>query len=252
MTKPKALLLDARMLSGEIVAGWSAIEVYGHDQLTHKPTKEIIKQHALAHTQRLPFIIDLEDPPTPSGQDFYIDIADAVHEFRPDLRVGFYAMIPTGNWWAPIIAKNWNDKSQMRQWSQLNDQMTRGRNSAGKFTHRGLADVVDFVCPSLYMAYRHIDTAGNDHTQLWFDAIAPAQIEQARKYGKQVYPFVCPRVAFDNSVGDANKYVGDDVFRRQIQFCLDNADGCIVWDYYKNPDAETVLKQTSQIMREFK
>lgn len=244
-------LFDARMLSGESVPGWKSIFIYGHDQLTHKPTKEILKQYALAHTERLPFIVDLEEPPTPSGQDFYIELVDSIREFRPDLRIGFYSMIPTGNWWAPIVEKNWKDKSQLKQWSQLNDQMTRGRNSAGRFTHRGLADVVDFVCPSLYMAYRHVDQYGNDHTKLWFDAIAPAQIEQARKYGKQVYPFVCPRVHFNNHVGDSNKYVGDDLLRKQIKWCLDNSDGCIVWDYYLSPDAETVLKKTSEIMREF-
>lgn len=252
MTK---LLIDARSLSGEVVPGWSPLTLYGHDQLTLEPTREIVYKLADKHAERLPVIFDIEPQADgswslPRDQDKYIEVVDWWREVRPDLRLGFYSMVPLGSYWAPLVAY-YGDNSEVKKWQQLNAQLSRTRDKKGRFTTRGLADVVDFVCPSVYMAYINTDHIGNDHNARWFDYIAPMNVDEAKKFGKQVYPFLSPRVAFDNQVGDANKYVGDDQFRKQIKWCLDNTDGCIVWDYFDLPNAAEVLAKTSAIMREF-
>jgi len=248
MNRP--LLIDGRMQSGESVPGWPSVFIYGHDQFTLEPTKELVQQFAEQHSERLPVIIDLEHWPLPAQQDKYIEVVDWWREARPDLRIGYYSMVPSGNYWAAIIATT-GDISQMKVWAQANAQLARKRDFLGRFTHRGLADVVDFVCPSLYMAYIGLDQYNNNHSQLWFDAYAPATIIEARKYQKQIYPFICPRVHPGNQAGDANKYIGDDLLREQIKWCIENTDGCIVWDYYLDPDATTILPATSKIMKEF-
>jgi hypothetical protein len=244
------LLLDTRSLSGEVVPGWAKLDLYGHDQLTTEPTQLIVHRAAISHQGQLPAIIDLEHWPLPQKMWRYIEVIDWWREARSDIRVGYYSMIPQREYWAPVHKSLGIHAEQMVWWQQQNAALARMRNSLGRFESRGLADVVDFICPSLYTFYTD-EQSGPDysHEKLW-EAYAIANIAESRKYQKQVYPFLWPRY-HDSNITAGLQYIGDSFLRRQIDICLEYADGCAIWDYYLDPNAETILPATSAIMKEF-
>src|SRR5205085_1032044 len=83
---------------------------------------------------------------------------------------------------------------------------------------RSLAETVDAVFPSLYTFYRREDSDG------WV-TYAKANLEQARRYQKPIYAFLCPR--YQNTFQD----IEADFWRLQLQTCRELADGCVIWDW---------------------
>lgn len=244
------LLLDARILSGEVVDGWAAIEMPGHDQLTVEPTREIVHEFAKQYKQPFPAIINLEHWPLPQQMGKYIQVIDWWREVRPDVRVGYYSMLPLREYWAPVHESLGKYPEQMIWWRQQNAALARRRNDKGQFDSRGLADVVDFICPSLYTFYNDEQSGPEYSHEKWWEVYAIANIKESRAYTKQVYPFLWPRY-HDSNATVGLQYLGDDFLRRQIEVCIEHADGCVIWDDPTLPNAQEILKQTSRVMREF-
>jgi hypothetical protein len=223
----------------------------GHDQLTLEPTREIVHAYASEYTQPYPAIINLEHWLLPQQMDKYIRVIDWWREVRPDVRVGYYSMLPLREYWAPIVEQLETEPDYVTWWKQQNALMGRRRNALGQFDSRGLVDVVDFICPSLYTFYNDKQSGEEySHDDWWCDAYAPANIAESRKYQKQVYPFLWPRYHDSNSTS-ALEYIGDDLLRRQIEVCLKHADGCVIWDALGLPNEREILEKTSNVMREF-
>jgi len=244
------LCLDARIGSGESVKNWPAILMPGHDQLTTEPTREIVHNYAKNYTQRYPAIINLEHWPLPQKMQNYIDVIDWWHEARPDVRVGYYSLIPQREYWAPIVESLGQNPEYVTWWKQQNAALARMRDTTGKFAPRGLADVVDFICPSLYTFYTDKQSGPEYSHDAWWEVYAIANIEAARQYQKQVYPFLWPRFHDSNTVAGL-QYIGDELFQRQIEICLKYADGCVIWDSPELPNAENVLQKSSKVMADF-
>ena len=226
------------------VAGWQSITLHGNDCLVDgEPNEEKTKAAALSYSALSPAIINIEHWPLPVSIDKYIAVVDWWHEARPDCRVGYYAMIPRHDYWSPVLGGKYEE-----EWNQANASLGRTRNANGKYNSRGLADVVDFVCPSLYTFYANGD-GGEMHEDYWFDKYAPKNIEAARRYQKQVYPFLWARYHPSNAAR-AMQYIGDDFLRRQIEFCLEHADGVVVWDWNSPswPNHTEIIQKTSAVM----
>lgn len=247
MTK---LLIDTRSMSGEVAPGWAKLDLCGHDQLTLEPTKEIVERQAVGHQGQLPVIFDLEHWLLPQKMYKYIQVADWFREIRPDLRIGYYSMLPLREYWAPVHDSLGLYPEQMVWWQQQNAALGRQRDLKGRFTSRGLVDVVDFVCPSLYAFYDDKDSGPEYSHKEWWEVYAIANIAESRKYQKQVYPFLWPRY-HDSHAKIGLTYIGNEFLRRQIEICIEYADGCVVWDDFTLPDAARILAATSAIMREF-
>lgn len=245
-----ALLLDARIGSGEVVAGWPVIEMPGHDQLTLEPTRQIVQTYAISCPPPHPAIINLEHWPLPQMMSKYIRVIDWWREVRPDTRLGYYSMLPVREYWAPIVEHLGTEPEYVTWWKQQNAHMGRKRNSLGQFESRGLVDVVDFVCPSLYTFYADKQSGPDNSHDEWWEVYAIANIAEARKYQKQVYPFLWPRY-HDSNATVGLKYIGNDLLRRQIEVCIEHADGCVIWDSPSLPNASEILSDTSAVMREF-
>lgn len=243
MSKP--LLIDARALGArDPIDGWTITPLHGadlFDAVTREPNESMVKQAAKSHPDRQLAILNVEHWPLPAEMDKYIQVVDWWREVRPEVRLGYYAMLPIQAYWQPILGGD-----HELNWKQENAALARGRNKFGQFAARGLVDVVDFVCPSLYPFYELGDGAF-DHESLWFSHYAPANIKAAREYQKQVYPFLWPRI----HKGDMSHTASADFLRRQIQFCIDHADGCIIWDSDHLPNALGIAEWTNEIMREF-
>jgi hypothetical protein len=232
----KKLLLDIRAGVQSSVDGWIKSHI-----LQRIETEATVKAAAESFNVRAPCVLNIEKWVLPQQIDEYIKIVDWFREVRPDLRLGYYSLLPQASYWAPYFGG-----LPLQEWKQHNASLARTRNEKGQFDSRGLADVVDFICPSLYSRYEMGDGA-LDHEAFWFDKYAPANIEAAKRYQKQVYPFVWLRAAKHPHY----PALSQELFRKQIQYCLDNADGVIIWDFVGLPDAQNVIKATEEVMQEF-
>lgn len=238
------LLLDTRSGILDVVPGWlKSNGLNGHDCIdpsTREPDKTLTQATAQNHNKDLLAILNIEHWPLPKQIDKFIQLVDWWREVRPAQRIGYYSMLPQASYWAPVLGGDTE-----RAWKQQNAELGKRRSSNGQWEPRGLVDVVDFICPHLYQAYPN--AGGWDHEKIWLDTYAPANIAESRKYQKQVYPFLMPR--FEQ--GDLGTFIGKDFLRRQIETCLDLADGCVMWDWAGFPNSALVIEQTNEVMKEF-
>ena len=133
----------------------------------------------------------------------FIRMADAVRTAQPDLKFGFYGVMPEIVYW-PIVRP-------------VGDQLNAWRR--GNRRTREIARHVDVIFPSLYTFY--MDPDG-------WETYARETLKEARTYGKPVYAFLWPE--FHNS----NKLLGGqnvprEFWRKQLEFCRTHADGIVIW-----------------------
>lgn len=133
----------------------------------------------------------------------YIKTAQIIRRARPELKFGFYGVAPTCVYW-PIVR---NDSAGLERWRAVNRML------------RPLAEWVDFVLPSLYTFY--------DDPEGW-RTFALATIEEARQYGKPVFPFLL------NEYPEMNVLLGDRVVKREawreeLTLCRSRTDGVVLW-----------------------
>ncbi|MFW5653834.1 MAG: hypothetical protein ACOC0P_07280 [Planctomycetota bacterium] len=99
------------------------------------------------------------------------------------------------------------------------------RHTGPALAPRGLADVFDFSCPSIYAFY--------DDLPGW-RAYAVDNLQLAREYQKPVYAFIMPSYHPSNrELG--RRPLGERYWRMAIETCLEHADGLVVWT---DPEAE--------------
>ncbi|MEM9421585.1 MAG: hypothetical protein AAF986_03610 [Pseudomonadota bacterium] len=147
--------------------------------------------------------------------DLYIETLEIARRVSPDQLLGFYSIPPIRNYWDAI-----RDKSdpKYQAWANKNNALER------------LGFEVDIVFPSLYTFYNHPDE---------WEEYARRNIEQARNFGKPVVPFIW--FNFHNSNNDlAGKPIPPEFWRRQLELCLEIADGVVIWGGFGqnwDPDA---------------
>lgn len=143
----------------------------------------------------------------------YQRVADWFHAARPGLRLGYYAVLPP------------------RHYQALAQDYTPGveRWRAQTRALEPLAPHVDVVFPSLYTL--------SDDPEQW-QRFARASLEEARRYGKQVYPFLWPH--FHDASDRAGELIPANFWQMQLETCRQYADGVVIWGGYQrdwNDDA---------------
>jgi hypothetical protein len=128
---------------------------------------------------------------------------EVVRRHRPDLQFGVYGSPPAVTYW-PLVA---SDHAGYGEWRDANRALRR------------VAERVDFILPSLYTFY-------SDRTD-WLK-YAGATLDEARSYGKPVYPFLW--FEYHNS----NRLLGGQeldpaAWEEELRFCRDLADGVVLW-----------------------
>ena len=118
-------------------------------------------------------------------------------------KIGYYLLLPERNWLAPVQ----NSSRRHANWKSVNGKLTR------------LAKEVDVLFPSLYTMY---DTQSD-----WLK-YAKANIAEARKYGKKVYPFIWPQI-HDWNKTDGQKYMSASFWKTQLKTVHDLGDGVVIW-----------------------
>lgn len=135
--------------------------------------------------------------------DKYLRVAQIIRQTLPAMRFGFYGVAPICVYW-PIVRQ---DPGPLASWRAVNRAL------------RPLARWVDFVLPSLYTFYD--DPAG-------WRQFALATIDEARQYGKPVYPFLLNEY-FDGNVLLRGQVVKRSAWREELSLCRQHADGVVLW-----------------------
>ncbi len=125
--------------------------------------------------------------------------ADWVRSQNPAIRLGLYRILPERSY-GPYNNPKWINRNQ-------------------HFTE--LARHFDVIFPSLYAFY--------DNPEQWKE-FAIANIAEARKYGKPVYPFISPQFHEGTVVpGLASTFINGEFWRTQLEICYKYADGAVIW-----------------------
>jgi len=132
--------------------------------------------------------------------------ADIARQIAPQMKFGFYDMAPRSTYW-PILLKK---ADELTLWHQIN------KRSAV------IAAKVDYLFPSLYTFYN--DPVG-------WEVSARAVLQEAKQYGKPVYPFLWPEFHNSNATLKGTQ-VPRDLWRRELEVCRQCADGLVLWGGY--------------------
>ena len=159
-----------------------------------------------------PVVIDIEHWPLTGDKDVvsaniakYISVVDWMNEERPELVFGYYGTLPVRNYWSPV------GNNGMDEWQGQNERLMK------------LAEHVEAVFPSIYTFYE--DQSG-------WETYAKANIQEARRYGKTVYPFIWPEYHPSNAQLTGTDVSGE-YWRRQLDVCKQYADGFVIWGGWK-------------------
>lgn len=148
--------------------------------------------------------LNIEHWPLPERIQSYIDTLALWRNYHPQIRTGFYAMVPMRDYWRAI--KGPADPAY-KQWQQGNDALA------------SLAVAVDVLFPSLYTFYP--DPAG------WVK-YAQANIAEAQRYKSPVYPFLWPQ--YHNSNANlAYQFIDRNFWQLQLETVLGLCDGVVIW-----------------------
>jgi hypothetical protein len=144
-------------------------------------------------------------------------LADWIHDERPGVKLGFYGIPPIRDYWTPVLYES------ARRDGQKVDEKRRAEYErwlkANALIMESLKDHVDYVFPSLYTFY--------DDPAAWA-IYAEANVAEARKAGKPVYPFVWMQYHGSNPKLDQH-WLPRDVWRQELELCRRTADGLVIW-----------------------
>lgn len=239
------LLIDARNVTdATAVPGWHRIQGASRGWLNGDGTinRDRVRVDMEAYPERKVLVIENELIGATDPRQ--LEIVDLVREVRPEIRLGFYGHAPIRDYWSLVI----DDASREQAWRSKNAELARGRGADGRYTDRGLIDSVDILFASLYTFYPRSAGSwhGREHDDLWFSHFAPKMIDVARRWQKPVVPYLWFR--YHTTL----EPLALDMFRRQIELCLDLADGCVIWGWSGHDATHgQMFPAISELMKEF-
>lgn len=141
---------------------------------------------------------------TKSGLEKYEHMADLIHQANPHVKLGYYGVLPIRNYPAALQPNS----VAYKQWVAANKRLVV------------LAKHVDVIFPSLYTFY--------NAPKQW-QQYAIANIQQAKQYGKPVYPYIWPLYHL-MATRKKSTLIAGDFWRLQLQTCYEHADGLVIWN----------------------
>ncbi len=137
-----------------------------------------------------------------------IQVITWLRQENPTLVLGYYGLLPIREYWKAIRGPG---HASYRQWIENNKRLEE------------LAEHVDALFPSLYTFYPDQDG---------WERYAIANLKQARRFNKPVYPFVWPQYHPSNKKLK-HQYVSGAYWARQLRVCRRHADGLVIWGGWK-------------------
>lgn len=242
MTK---LLIDTRLGSNRPqLDGWLRGQAF---DTRYWLTDGVIDRAKVANTamELLPnemVILDLEAWVMPVDHWKIVEVIDEIRKHWPTLRIGVYGVLPYHTcYWESFTDIQGNVTGQMQGSIERINREGFYRKPDGGIgsSTRGLVDAVDFVCPSLYTFQ-----VTPEHQSYWFTYYARNNLREARKYNKQIYPFVWARRHGTLEPLDLA------FFKKQCKYIIDTCDGLVIWDWLDYPDGAAVNAAVDKVMAE--
>lgn len=149
-----------------------------------------------------------------------------VRDERPQLKVGVYGyMSQSDDYAASVWSGEIQELGQTPGWYANNMPMFAERVADWQATSeylRPLADAVDYMFPALY--------TGTTDMNAW-EAIAKNTIQDSRRYGKPVIPFIWPY--YHEGIGSALAVtpIPQADWQRQLNVVRQYADGAVIWNH---------------------
>jgi len=156
-------------------------------------------------------------------------IIDWVRAEAPQVKVGYYGIMPMGAFWPVVryrLALDYRAanpgvhdphlptyEKEYSDWKQANARLAP------------LAEKVDIIFPSLY--------AISTEQSWWTDYYLGEMLQEARKFGKPVIPFIWPE--YHPRSRFAGQPVAPDFWRRQLNALRQQADGIAIWGGWTYP-----------------
>lgn len=136
-------------------------------------------------------------------------IIDWMHSAAPSLRIGYYSLLPNRDYWR---AQKGEGHIEYTEWQAENAKLA------------SIAKKVDVIFPSLYTFY-------ND--QPGWVKYAKANIAEAKKYNRPVYPFLWPQ--YHDSTALKHTRIDGNFWELQLNTLKDlQVDGIVMWDFAHN------------------
>lgn len=169
-----------------------------------------------------------------------------IRDERPQLKVGIYGYMSQSDDYAANI---WNDTTQDLAmsdswwWNSLPAFADRVADWQATSDYlRPLAESVDYMFPALYTGYTDMDAWANS---------AKSTIEDSRRYGKPVIPFLWPY--YHEAVGSALAVteIPTADWQRELDVVREYADSAVIWSHKAVVGNEAwvaaLLGQTSEV-----
>ncbi|MHB1158611.1 MAG: hypothetical protein ACYC26_17440 [Phycisphaerales bacterium] len=145
----------------------------------------------------------------------------------PDCKIGCYGIPPLRDYWRALKGP---EHPGYQAWVAENKRLMKFGESS------------DILFPSIYTFYE--DQEG-------WKKYAIANIQQAKQYGKPVYPFIWPQY-HDSNKKLVGRYVPVEFWRMQLEVCYEYADGVCIWGYWPNGFDESLpwWQETLRFMKD--
>lgn len=189
-----------------------------------EPNLDLCRKIAKDLNPKYPVCIDIEHWPTAlvddetaeESIDKLIEVAMAFKEVNPELKIGFYRMLPVRDYFTPV--NHPEGSGRWLRWQERNARLSR------------LADHVDIIFPSLYVFRPDFNADGTpNHGELGrYNRYARANIEEARQYGKPVYAFLYPYYAPGAGYW-SEQPISQPFFKSILESVTRHADGLVIW-----------------------
>ena len=186
-------------------------EIFENKNTLQMPSDEKIRSLALKYKGHEWIVFDIER--WDSGKEsiiknvrMYSDFLRKFKAYSPDVKVGYYGVLPIRDYWRSSGKKG---VVSYNQWVDENAKL------------KELGNLVDGVFPSIYTFY---------HDMEGWTEYAKGQIVVARQLAgdKPVLPFIWPDYHESNKIF-SHRYIGDKYWLHQISTLDNYADGIVIW-----------------------
>lgn len=187
------------------------------------PRVEVVRWLASELNPNAPVILNIEHWPTRTEAEANFTIErfrQTYAMFRhanPELRLGLYSIVPHREYWPFQRHPQHIERLRLAE---------RNRRLAP------LAELLDFICPSVYAFYNEPDG---------WEAYARGMIESAKAFGKPVFPFLWYEFHDNGEPENRGQRIPLPFWRRCLNLVADQADGMILWGGFRqqwDPNAD--------------
>ncbi len=206
----------------------------GHDK---EDVDDAVRERVIHHAQiRMEdgksYVLDIEHWPTGANQTSETraetvrkmsEIVDIIRSVHPNVKLGYYSMVPGRNYWDVYENCAWNDDrhdlclANQQRWHDANTELLP------------LVEKMDFLFPSVYTFYNAPE--GWTH-------YARANIREAKRLaelagGKSVYAYIWPRYHQSAPQGLPYTPIDGAYWRHQLEVIYqEGIDGLVMWDHF--------------------